>query len=105
MTTTPPGSPTDRHERLLEMRTERTLVDDESVTAAIEEVDNSGLIPLLQEFVHLPRGRRRTLHLRSLLIGLHLCTQATRRQDRAGTRHRHPVLPHRTADARPARHS
>ncbi|MEU5480873.1 hypothetical protein [Streptomyces mirabilis] len=25
----------------------------------------------------LPRGRRRTLHLRSLLIGLHLCTQAT----------------------------
>lgn len=59
------------------MRAERAFIDDGAVTAAIEEVDNSGLVTLLEEFVHLPRGRRRTLHLRSLLIGLHLCTQAT----------------------------
>ncbi|WP_405881054.1 hypothetical protein OG762_22130 [Streptomyces sp. NBC_01136] len=77
MTKIPSRAPSDRHERLLDMRAERTLIDDDAVTAAIEEVDNSGLIPLLEEFVHLPRGRHRTLHLRSLLIGLHLCTQAT----------------------------
>ncbi|MFE2685198.1 hypothetical protein [Streptomyces mirabilis] len=77
MTKIPSRSPSDGHERLLEMRAERTFVDDDAVTAAIEEVDNSGLVTLLEEFVHLPRGRRRTLHLRSLLIGLHLCTQAT----------------------------
>ncbi|MET8950510.1 hypothetical protein ACWEO4_04715 [Streptomyces sp. NPDC004393] len=59
------------------MRTERRFVNDADVEAAIAEVDHSGLVALLEEFVHLPRGRRRTLHLRSLLIGLHLCTQAT----------------------------
>ncbi|MEU0407934.1 hypothetical protein ABZ307_08910 [Streptomyces griseorubiginosus] len=69
--------PSDRHERLLTMRTERTCIDDADVEAAAGEVDDSELVALLEEFVHLPRGRRRTLHLRSLLIGLHLCTQDT----------------------------
>ncbi|MFD8501291.1 hypothetical protein ACFV2L_00860 [Streptomyces sp. NPDC059687] len=59
------------------MRAERRFINDADVESAIEEVDHSGLVTLLEEFVHLPRGRRRTLHLRSLLIGLHLCTQAT----------------------------
>lgn len=69
------GVPNDRHERLLAMRAERTLLDDADVAAACEEVDNSSLVPLLQEFVHLGRGRPRRLSLRTLLIGLHLCTQ------------------------------
>ncbi|MFJ8550873.1 hypothetical protein [Streptomyces sp. NPDC093676] len=67
----------DRHERLMAMRAERRFINDADVESAVEEVDHSGLVTLLEEFVHLPRGRRRTLHLRSLLIGLHLCTQAT----------------------------
>ncbi|MGP4089702.1 hypothetical protein, partial [Streptomyces sp. KR55] len=71
------GLPSERHERLTEMRAGRRSIADADVEAAIEEVDNSELVPLLEEFVHLPRGRRRTLHLRSLLIGLHLCTQDT----------------------------
>ncbi|WP_329245394.1 hypothetical protein OIE43_21255 [Streptomyces pseudovenezuelae] len=75
--TAPRALPNERHERLIAMRSERRHVADADVEAAIEEVDNSGLVPLLEEFVHLPRGRRRTLHLRSLLIGLHLCTQDT----------------------------
>jgi hypothetical protein len=54
--TTPHGLPSDRHARLPAMRAERRFIE---------------------EFVHLPRGRHHTLHLRSLLIGLHLCTQAT----------------------------
>lgn len=74
-TTVPVGQPNDRHERLLAMRAERRLLDDADVEVAIEEVDKSGLIPLLQEFVHLDRGRPRKLTLRALLIGLHLCTQ------------------------------
>ncbi|MEV7393825.1 hypothetical protein [Streptomyces sp. NPDC091215] len=69
--------PSDRHERLLSMRDERRFIDDTDVEIAIDEVDNSQLVPLLEEFVHLPRGRHRTLHLRNLLIGLHLCTQDT----------------------------
>ncbi|MFF4571195.1 hypothetical protein [Streptomyces sp. NPDC001410] len=69
--------PTERHERLMAMREKRRLITDADVEAAIEEVDTSGLVPLLEEFVHLPRGRHRTLHIRSLLIGLHLCTQDT----------------------------
>ncbi|MFE1308299.1 hypothetical protein [Streptomyces sp. NPDC058755] len=69
--------PTERHERLMTMREKRSLITDADVEAAIEEVDTSGLVPLLEEFVHLPRGRHRTLHLRSLLIGLHLCPQDT----------------------------
>ncbi|MGP4086956.1 hypothetical protein, partial [Streptomyces sp. KR55] len=75
--TTPHGLSSDRHERLMAMRAERRYIDDADVEAAIEEVDNSELVSLLEEFVHLPRGRRRTLHLRSLLIGLYLCTQDT----------------------------
>ncbi|WP_406731496.1 hypothetical protein [Streptomyces sp. NBC_01794] len=71
----PSGVPKDRHERLLAMRAERRLLADVDVAAACEEVDNSGLVPLLQEFVHLGRGRPRNLSLRTLLIGLHLCTQ------------------------------
>lgn len=59
------------------MRAERTFIDDADVEAAIGEVDNSQLVALLEEFVHLPRGRRRSLRLRSLLIGLYLCTQDT----------------------------
>ncbi|MFD3572546.1 hypothetical protein [Streptomyces sp. NPDC058644] len=75
---TPPSDlPSDRHERLLAMRTARVLISDADVEAAVNEVDSSGLVALLEEFVHLPRGRRRTLRLRTLLIGLHLCTQAT----------------------------
>ncbi|NUQ97374.1 MAG: hypothetical protein HOY79_12770 [Streptomyces sp.] len=70
-------SSSDRHERLLSMRAKRRFIDDADVETAIEEVDNSQLVPLLEEFVHLPRGRHRTLHLRSLLVGLHLCTQDT----------------------------
>jgi hypothetical protein len=64
-----------RHERLLAMRARRRFVDDADVAAAEEEVDSSGLIPLLEEFVHLPRGRNRNLSLRNCLIGLQLCTQ------------------------------
>ncbi|MEU3522181.1 hypothetical protein ABZ770_44340 [Streptomyces sp. NPDC006654] len=75
--TTPRSLPSDRHERLLAMRATRRFIDDADVDAAIEEVDNSQLVALLEEFVHLPRGRHRTLHLRSLLVGLHLCTQDT----------------------------
>jgi len=75
--TTSPRLPSDRHERLMDMRAQRSYIDDNAVEAAIEEVDSSGLVALLEEFVHLPRGRRRTLHLRSLLIGLYLCTQDT----------------------------
>ncbi|MDH6436586.1 hypothetical protein M2158_005126, partial [Streptomyces sp. SAI-144] len=75
--TAPRSLPSDRHERLLAMRATRRFIDDADVDAAIEEVDNSQLVPLLEEFVHLPRGRHRTLHLRSLLVGLHLCTQDT----------------------------
>ncbi|MER5909837.1 hypothetical protein ABT124_04855 [Streptomyces sp. NPDC001982] len=71
------GLPSDRHERLLAMRAERRFIDNADVEAAVVEVDNSGLVPLLEEFVHLSRGRRRTLQLRSLLVGLHLCTQTT----------------------------
>ncbi|WP_256362623.1 hypothetical protein [Streptomyces sp. TRM70350] len=59
------------------MRAERRYIDDADIEAAVEEVDNSELVPLLKEFVHLPRGRHRTLHRRSLLIGLYLCTQDT----------------------------
>ncbi len=75
--TTSHGLPSDRHERLMAMRAERRYLDDTDVEAAIEEVDNSELVSLLEEFAHLPRGRHRTLHLRSLLIGLYLCTQDT----------------------------
>ncbi|WP_051899884.1 hypothetical protein [Streptomyces aureus] len=75
--TGPNSLPSDRHERLLSMRAERRFIADADVEAAIGEVDHSQLIPLLEEFVHLPRGRHRTLHLRSLLVGLHLCTQDT----------------------------
>ncbi|MFE1287801.1 hypothetical protein [Streptomyces sp. NPDC058751] len=75
--TTPRSLPSDRHERLLAMRAERRLIDDADVEAAVEEVDHSQLVPLLEEFVHLPRGRHRTLRLRSLLVGLHLCAQDT----------------------------
>ncbi|MER5466823.1 hypothetical protein ABT010_40680, partial [Streptomyces sp. NPDC002668] len=57
------------------MRAERRLLADTDVAAAAEEVDGSGLVPLLKEFVHLGKGRPRNLTLRSLLIGLHLCTQ------------------------------
>ncbi|MFJ9905301.1 hypothetical protein ACIRVK_20810 [Streptomyces sp. NPDC101152] len=63
--------------RLLAMRAKRRFIDDADVEEAIEEVDDSQLVPLLEEFVHLPRGRHRTLRLRSLLVGLHLCTQDT----------------------------
>ncbi|MFG2027179.1 hypothetical protein [Streptomyces sp. NPDC048825] len=59
------------------MRAERRHIADNDVEVAVDEVDKSELVPLLEEFVHLPRGRHRTLHLRSLLIGLHLCTQDT----------------------------
>ncbi|MFE1880021.1 hypothetical protein [Streptomyces diastatochromogenes] len=59
-------------------RAERRLFTDADVEAAIEEVETGGLVSLLEEFVHLPRGRHRSLHLRSLLTGLHLCTQNTR---------------------------
>ncbi|WP_406838026.1 hypothetical protein ACICHK_20460 [Streptomyces sp. AHU1] len=75
--TAPRSLPSDRHERLLAMRAERRLIDDADVEAAVEEVDSSRLVPLLEEFVHLPRGRHRTLRLRSLLVGLHLCAQDT----------------------------
>ncbi|MFF8843443.1 hypothetical protein ACF08N_12035 [Streptomyces sp. NPDC015127] len=57
------------------MRAERRLLSDDDVAAAAEEVDSSDLVPLLQEFVHLGKGRPRNLGLRTLLIGLHLCTQ------------------------------
>lgn len=67
----------DRHDRLLAMRAKRKLLDDDTVEAAIEDVDNSGLVPLLQDFVHLGLGRPRKLTLRALLIGFHLCTQIT----------------------------
>lgn len=67
--------PKDRHERLLAMRAERRHLSDADVAAAAEEVDHSNLVSLLQEFVHLGRGRPRKLSLRTLLIGLHLCTQ------------------------------
>ncbi|MEW2518632.1 hypothetical protein [Actinacidiphila alni] len=69
------GPPNERHERLLAMRTERRRLEDADVEAAIEEVDASGLVALLEEFVHLKRGRRRTLRLRAFLIGVHLCSQ------------------------------
>ncbi|WP_406171497.1 hypothetical protein [Streptomyces sp. NBC_00996] len=75
--TAPRSLPSDPHDRLLAMRAKRRLVDGADVETAIEEVDNSQLVPLLEEFVHLPRGRHRTLHLRNPLIGLHLCTQDT----------------------------
>ncbi|MFG2738734.1 hypothetical protein ACGFY0_01500 [Streptomyces chartreusis] len=71
------GLPSERHERLMDMRAERRHISDADVEAAIEEVDGSELVSLLEEFVHLPRGRRRSLHLRSLLIGLYLSTQDT----------------------------
>ncbi|MEV7346930.1 hypothetical protein [Streptomyces sp. NPDC093544] len=75
--TAPRSLSSEHHERLLAMRAERRFIDDADVESAIGEVDNSQLVPLLEEFVHLSRGRRRTLRLRSLLIGLHLCTQDT----------------------------
>ncbi|MFE2541856.1 hypothetical protein [Actinacidiphila glaucinigra] len=71
------STPNDRHERLTAMRAQRRCLDDRDVEPAIEEVDSSGLVPLLEEFVHLPRGRHRRLHLRTLLIGLHLCCRST----------------------------
>ncbi|MER7662075.1 hypothetical protein [Streptomyces sp. NPDC096193] len=71
------GTVKDRHERLLAMRAERKLLNDEEVEPAIEDVDNSSLVALLQEFVHLDRGRPRKLTLRTLLIGLYLSTQIT----------------------------
>lgn len=74
---TPTGPVKDRHERLLAMRAQRRLLIDEEVESAVEDVDDSGLVALLQEFVHLDRGRPRKLALRTLLIGLHLCTQIT----------------------------
>lgn len=67
----------DRHERLAAMRIRRKAVENGDVRLAIEEVDSSGLVPLLEEFVHLARGRHRTLHLRALLVGLQLCCQTT----------------------------
>ncbi|MFJ5614667.1 hypothetical protein ACIQCJ_35475 [Streptomyces sp. NPDC093221] len=67
--------PNERHQRLLAMRAERRTLGDADVEAAIEEVDSSGLVALLEEFVHLNRGRRRTLHLRAFLVGAHLCSQ------------------------------
>ncbi|GGO98778.1 hypothetical protein [Wenjunlia tyrosinilytica] len=71
------GTVKDRHERLLAMRAERKLLNDEEVEPAIEDVDNSSLVALLQEFVHLDRGRPRKLTPRTLLIGLYLSTQIT----------------------------
>ncbi|MFJ4989003.1 hypothetical protein ACIP9H_35055 [Streptomyces sp. NPDC088732] len=59
------------------MRVQRNHLSDADVEPAIEEVDGSSLVPLLEEFVHLPRGRHRRLRLRTLLIGLHLCCQIT----------------------------
>ncbi|MER7837272.1 hypothetical protein ABTY98_15515 [Streptomyces sp. NPDC096040] len=73
----PRSLPSDRHQRLLAMRARRRFIDDTDVEAAIEEVDNSQLVPLLRQFVPLPRGRHRPLHLRNLLVGLYLCTQDT----------------------------
>jgi hypothetical protein len=74
-TATPKKTCKNRHERLLAMRARRRYVDDADVAAAEEDVDNSGLIPLLEEFVHLHLGRNRNLSLRNCLIGLQLCTQ------------------------------
>lgn len=67
----------DRHARLAGMRIQRNHLPDADVEPAIEEVDSSGLVPLLEEFAHLPRGRHRRLRLRTLLVGLHLCCQIT----------------------------
>ncbi|WP_406406516.1 hypothetical protein [Streptomyces sp. NBC_01643] len=71
----PSGTPRNRHERLLAMRAKRRLLHDSDVEAAIEAVDNNGLIPLLEDFVHLGHGRCRKLRLRALLIGIELCSQ------------------------------
>ncbi|MCZ0984750.1 hypothetical protein [Streptomyces diastatochromogenes] len=45
------GRPSERHERLLAMRAQRRLIADADVQAAIEEVDTSGLVALLEQFV------------------------------------------------------
>ncbi|MCP3821510.1 hypothetical protein NLX86_26480 [Streptomyces sp. A3M-1-3] len=81
--TTPSGPPRNRHERLLAMRAERRLLHDADVEAAIDAVDNNGLIPLLQDFVHLGRGRK--LRLRALLTGIELrAARADRNPDPRG---------------------
>ncbi|WP_326666813.1 hypothetical protein [Streptomyces canus] len=61
----PRSLPSDRHERLLAMRAKRRFIDDADVETAIEEVDDSQLVPLLEEFVHLPRGRKTVRKARS----------------------------------------
>lgn len=67
--------PNDRHQRPMAMRAERRTLTEADVEAAIDEVDSSGLVALLEDFVHLNRGRRRRLQLRAFLVGAHLCSQ------------------------------
>jgi hypothetical protein len=57
------------------MRVERRPVTEQDVRAAVTEVADSGLVPLLEKFVHLGRGRRRRMGLPSLLTGIYLCSQ------------------------------
>lgn len=56
------------------MRAECGLLPDPDIAAASDEIDNSGLMPLLRGFVHLGRGRPPRLLLLALLFGLHRCT-------------------------------
>ncbi|MFH8564612.1 hypothetical protein [Streptomyces sp. NPDC017988] len=67
--------PTERHERLLAMRAQRRHLADADVMAAAGEVDDSRLVPLLQSFVHLRRGRPRKMPFRTLLTGIQLCSR------------------------------
>lgn len=73
------------------MRAECGLLPDPDIAAASDEVDNSGLMPLLRGFVHLGRGRPPRLLLLALLFGLHRCTKINTRRIIL-ERHRHPLL-------------